>query len=162
MLDQAQVTHRLQIAQKIPFLKDLSAAQVNRVIKSGKIESVDAGKRLCKAGDHSNAMWILLAGKLSILDGETVLATLEAVDIAGEMGLVTGLPRSTTIQVTANVVLVEIQKLRLDALVKDDLDLERKLYRNMLQSLCGKLRQNNAQMTQAGTTLEREIAASLT
>ena len=72
MLD--QVSHRLKIAQKIPFLKDLSAGQVNRVIQSGKIGSVDAGNQLCKAGDHSNAMWILLGGQLSIQDGETVLA----------------------------------------------------------------------------------------
>ena len=162
MLDQAQVTHRLRIAQKIPFLKDLSAGQVNRVLQSGNLQSVDAGKLLCKAGDHSSAMWVLLGGQLSIRDGETVLATIDAVDLAGEMGLITGLPRSATILVAQDAVVLQIQKLRLDALLKDDIDLERKLYRNMLQSLCGKLRQNNAQMTQAGSTLEREIAASLT
>tara|TARA_Y100000590_G_scaffold215295_1_gene243994 strand:- start:194 stop:655 length:462 start_codon:yes stop_codon:yes gene_type:complete len=153
MLDQAQVSHRLKIAQKIPFLKDLSADQVNRVLNSGKLGSMDAGNRLCKAGEHSNAMWVLLGGELLIKDGETILATLEAVDLAGEMSLITGLPRSATILVTKDAVLLEIQKLRLDALLKDDIDLERKLYRNMLQSLCGKLRQNNAQMTQEGTTL---------
>jgi len=162
MLDQAQVSHRLRIAQKITFLKDLSAGQVDRVLQSGKIQSIDAGKVLCKAGDHSNAMWILLGGQLSVQDRETVLAVLDPVDLAGEMGLITSLPRSATIHVTKDAIVLEIQKLRLDALLKEDIDLERKLYRNMLQSLCGKLRQNNAQMTQAGTTLEREIAASLT
>ena len=139
MLDQAQVSHRLKIAQKIPFLKDLSTDQVNRVLNSGKLGSMDAENRLCKAGEHRNAMWVLLGRELSIKDGETILATLEAVDLAGEMGLITGLPRSATILVTKDAVLLEIQKLRLDALLKDDIDLERKLYRNMLQSLCGKL-----------------------
>ena len=162
MLTPEQVSHRLRIAQKIPFLKDLSADQVNRVIQAGKMMSIDAERRLCKSGEHSNAMWLLLAGELSVRDGEIALATIESIDIVGEMGLITGMPRSASIVVTQDAVLLEIGKLRLEALLKNDIDLERKLYRNMLQSLCSKLRLTTSHLKQNAPKLERELAASLT
>lgn len=56
---------------------------------------------------------------------------------------------------------LEIKRLRLDALLRDDIDLERKLYRNMLGSLCGNLRDSNSQLL-AGTKKEKGIAATVT
>ena len=64
----------------------------------------------------------------------------EPVEIVGEMGLITGLSRSATIRAEKDVVFLEIAKLRLEALMRNDIDVERKLYRNMLRSLCGKLK----------------------
>jgi CRP/FNR family cyclic AMP-dependent transcriptional regulator len=116
---------------------------------------------LCKAGDKSGSLWILLAGALVVFKGEIQLTTIHSVEIVGEMGLVTGLSRSATISAKQDVVLLEIQKLHLDKLMKDDIDLERKLYRNMLRSLCEKLRSTSSQLAESATKTDREIMASL-
>ena len=161
MLSSAQLFHRLKIASKIPFMADLSAGQIERVLQAGKMISIDGEKLVCKAGDNSNSLWILLAGELDILKGEILLTTIESVEIVGEMGVITGLSRSATIKAKRDVVLLEIQKLRLDKLMKDDIDLERKLYRNMLRSLCEKLRSTSSQLAEGATKTDREIMASL-
>ena len=77
------------------------------------------------------------------------------------MGVITGLSRSATIKAKRDVVLLEIQKLRLDKLMKDDIDVERKLYRNMLRSLCEKLRSTSSEMAEGATKTDREIMALL-
>ena len=161
MLSPVQVSHKLKIASKIPFMSDLSAGQIDRVLEAGRMISIDGGQVVCKAGDNSNSLWILLAGKLVVLQGEILLTTIESVEIVGEMGLITGLSRSATISAKQDVVLLEIQKLRLDKLMKDDIDLERKLYRNMLRSLCEKLRSTSTQLAEGATKTDREIMASL-
>ncbi len=161
MLSPAQVSHRLKIASKIPFMDDLSASQIDRLLQSGKIRSLDAGQFLCKAGDNSNALWILLAGKLSILSGDFELTVIDRVDILGEMGLVTGLSRSASMKAIQDVVLLEILKLRLDSLLKKDIDLERKVYRNMMRSLCQKLRSTSTRLAEDMTKADREVMAAL-
>ena len=161
MLSPEQISHRVKIAAKIPFMNDLSASQIERVLKSGSIKSMDARAPLCKAGDKSIALWILLAGQLCVKNDGKELAIINAVDIVGEMGVITGLSRSATIHTTMDVVFLEIPKLRLEAMMKNDIDLERKLYRNMLRSLCEKLRSTSSRLAEGATPVDREIMASL-
>lgn len=161
MLSPDQISHRLKIAAKIPFMADLSAAQIDRLLRSGKIRSLDSRAVLCNGGDRSTALWILLNGKLCVRKEDVELSVIEPVEIVGEMGVITGLSRSASIHAVDDVVILEIQRLRLDALMKDDLDLERKLYRNMLRSLCEKLRSTSSRLAEGATPIDKEIMVSL-
>lgn len=161
MLTADQISHRLKIAAKIPFMEGLSAGQIDQVLKSGKIDSLDAGQVLCNGGDRSNALWVLLAGKVSVVGDGFELAEIEAVEILGEMGVITGLSRSATMITKQDVVVLEIPKLRLELVMREDIDLERKLYRNMLRSLCEKLRSTSSRLAEGATAVDKEIMASL-
>jgi len=57
------------------------------------------GAVLCRAGDHSDSLYLIERGLLHVLDGDTaaLLGRQRAGDVAGEVGLLTGEPRSATL-----------------------------------------------------------------
>ncbi|WP_051063502.1 cyclic nucleotide-binding domain-containing protein [Ilumatobacter nonamiensis] len=63
--------------------------------------SFDGGEVLMRAGSSAREMVIVLEGQLSVLFGDTEIATIDAGGFAGEMGLLAGMPRNAT--VTAKV-----------------------------------------------------------
>ena len=70
------------------------------------------------------------------------------------MGVVTSQPRSATIEVSQDATFLSIGKMPFDVLMKNDIDMAVKIYRNMLEALSQKLRDNNVRSA-------REIAASV-
>ena len=120
----------------------------------------EQGHILANDGDKSTAMYILLTGSLAIKSSEVELARVRAVDIVGEMGVVTNEPRCATIEVAEGASVMLISKIQFDAILRKDVDMAAKIYRNMVNSLCQKLRENNAQLAQSRSEAEREMAAS--
>ena len=155
------VSANLKIAEKIPFFRGLSMNQVKQVLHAGQIASFEPGKRLCKDGDKSTEMFILLAGELLIKGGDSELAVIHPVEIVGEMGVVTNQPRSATIEVSEDATFLSIGKTSFDVLMKNDIDMAVKIYRNLLESLSQKLRDNNVRVTESALASAREIAASV-
>ena len=137
-----------KIVEKIPFFRNLSSGQIKQLLHAGKMHTKDAGEMLCQRGDKSTELYLLLSGELAIKDGDTELARIAAVDIVGEMGVVTSQPRSASIEVSEASTLLSISKIRFDAILKGDIDMAAKIYRNMLDSLCEKLRQANVHISQ--------------
>ena len=150
-----------KIVEKIPFFRRLSLHQVQQVLHAGQMMTYEEGQLLCKDGDKSTAMYILLAGELLIKDGDTELARIKPVDIVGEMGLITNEPRCATIEVANNATLLSIGKIQLEVLLKNDIDMALKVYKNMLHSLSQKLRKNNTRLTRSQSAASRQIAASV-
>ncbi len=150
-----------KIVEKIPFFRKLSLNQVKQVLHAGQMTTYDEGQMVCKDGDKSTAMYILLAGELAIKDGDTELARIRPVDIVGEMGLITNEPRCATIEAVKSATLLTIGKIHLEVLLKNDIDMALKVYKNMLDSLSQKLRDNNTRLTQGQSAASRQIAASV-
>ena len=151
----------LKIAEKIPFLRRLSPNQISKVLHAGQMNTYEAGRLLCKEGNKSTEMFILLSGELAIRDGDTELARVTPVEIVGEMGLVTNQPRSATIAVVQAATCLSINKIQFDVLLKNDIDMAVKIYKNMLDSLSQKLRNNNVRLSDNMAASEKEIAASV-
>ena len=81
--------------QKIPLFEDLPPSTLRMVLSISTKVSLDKGAALCKKGDQSDAMFILLSGKLSVMgSGSEPIATIEPVSSIGEMGVFTGELRS--------------------------------------------------------------------
>jgi CRP-like cAMP-binding protein len=138
-----------KIVEKIPFFRHLSSGQIQQLLHAGQMHTKDAGEMLCHRGDKSTEIYLLLSGKLSVKDGDTELAKVLPVDIVGEMGVVTNQPRSAAIEVWKSATLLSISKIRFDAILKKDVDMAAKIYRNMLESLSRKLRDTNEQLTKS-------------
>ena len=119
---------------------------MQQVLKAGSLETMQAGQVLCRDGEKSTAIYILLAGELVVKDGDTELARIEPVDIVGEMGVVTNQPRCATIEAAGNVTMIAVNKMHFDVLLKNDVDMAARIYRNMLSSLSQKLRSNNTRL----------------
>ena len=115
---------------------------------------------MCRDGDKSTALNILLVGRLVVRTGEVDLSHVDPVEIIGEMGVITGMPRSATVEAEINVRLFVISKVDFNALLDANEGLAVKIYKITINSLCHKLRHNNANLVRAQLQASYEIAAS--
>ena len=135
--------------------------QVQQVLKVGSLEMLPEKHILCKDGENSTALYVLLAGELVVTDGNTELARIEPVDIVGEMGVVTNQPRCATIEVCRDATVISVGKMQFDVLLKNDVDMAARIYRNMLNSLSEKLRSNNQRLKRDQSSGNHLVAASV-
>ena len=132
-----------KITDKVPAFRDLTTRQLHGMIQAGETIVSEQGTVLCKEGETSTDMFILLSGELSVETNNMQLTAVKTSDIVGEMSLITGLPRSATIKVVKEATLFIVRKQEFDSLMRENADLAAKVYRNMLLSLCSKLRDTN-------------------
>ena len=130
------------------------------MLEAGEVIECKKGKVLCRDGDKSTALYILLVGRLLVRTGEVNLSSVDPVDIVGEMGVITGMPRSATVEAEDNVRLLVISKVDFDALLSTNEGLAVVIYKSTIASLCQKLRDNNANLVRAQLQASYEIAAS--
>ncbi|MBT3605545.1 MAG: cyclic nucleotide-binding domain-containing protein [Candidatus Latescibacteria bacterium] len=161
MLKKIDVTRHIKIVEKIPFVRNLSLHQMQQVLQAGSLETHPVGHLLCKDGEKSTAMYILLAGELAVRDGSTLLANVMPVDIVGEMGVITNQSRCATIEVVRDVTVIKVGKMQFDALLKQDVDMAARIYKNMLDSLSQKLRSNNERLSESKGQDNLLLAASV-
>ena len=137
----------IQIIGKIPMFSGLSPAQALQILKICKPLSFAQKETLCAHGTKSTEMFVLLTGTLFVtaLDG-TVLTKLSPITIVGEMGLVTGQPRSATVMAESQISVFEISKLKFDILMKKYPEIGFKIYRNIIHILSERLDNNNTQL----------------
>ena len=127
------------------IFKDLKKTEVSRIVDSGMIRTIDAGKVLFRKGDIGHEMFIVLKGKVHIIDEmqdkKKILAELGTGEIFGEMAMFEQRTRS------AHAVVKEpsqILVLSEDALVKLlEKKIPRKFLANVIAVLCHRLRVTN-------------------
>jgi len=134
-----------EVRDKIPFLSDLSNDQVQSLIDVGNLIELDVGQTLCHEGDTSSVFFILLSGILKVRTGETLIGKIQAVDVVGEMGFITGMPRSATLEVEQAARLIAIAKDDFDSLLEEDDHMAAIVYRRFVDVLCYRLRESNIQ-----------------
>ena len=149
-----------KLIEKIPFFSGLSHHQVQQVLRTGELKTRRQGEFLFKEEDKSTEIYIVLAGELRVIGREVELARIRPVEIVGEMGVITGVPRCAAVEVVADVKLMEISKIRLDILFKKDVEMAANIYKNLLDVVTHRLRENNTQLIEDRTASGREIAAS--
>ena len=86
------------IIERVEVFKRLSMGEAQRLLKLCSYQAYGANEMVYRVGDASEEMLILLQGKLQVLteDG-TVLGEILPGSVTGEMGILTGEPRSATI-----------------------------------------------------------------
>lgn len=127
------------------IFKDLKKSEISRIVDSGMIRTIDAGKVLFRKGDIGHEMFIVLKGKVHIIDEmqdkKKILAELGTGEIFGEMAMFEQRTRS------AHAVVKEpsqILVLSEDALVKLlEKKIPRKFLANVIAVLCHRLRITN-------------------
>ena len=157
-----------RVIEKIPVFSDLSPYQVQQFLKGCKSRTYKAGQVLCKAGEPSNEMFILVTGALSVTTSDGVeLTHIGPAGTVGEMGLVTNMPRCATITAVTSVNVLIINRGHFTKLLKEDADMGMKIYHNLLQILVSRLRENNQYLSRSlqeakksRTEFAKQIAAS--
>jgi CRP-like cAMP-binding protein len=131
---QKDAKERIQLLSKCDLLRNLPPEEVERILPVVRTRHLDDGEILFHAGDAGDALYIVTQGKVDVLSaaagehpnghitGER-LAELGEGQAFGEMALLSGEPRTATIQSAAQTDLLEIGKEDFDRLVANNREL---------------------------------------
>ncbi len=128
---QQDAKETIQLLSKCDLLRHLPAEEIERILPSVRTRHLDNGEIPFRAGDAVDALYIVAQGGVDVLSataGEHLnghvsgkkLAELGEGQAFGEMALLSGEPRTTTIQSNAQTELLEIGKEDFDHLVAND------------------------------------------
>ena len=137
----------VQVLRKIPIFKGLSPSQVKKILGLCVHKSYTLGSQVCRSNSPSDEMYILLSGELVVVTGEGIrVATILPVTTVGEMGVITGQPRSATVEVSKQSNIFVVKKRSFDAMLRDDGNVRATVYKNIIDVLSEKLNNDNVRL----------------
>ena len=144
------------ILQKLFIFRDCRAAHIREVLKICSSRAFTKGESLCKHGEKSEEMFIVLSGRVQIdaADGSPLLSE-TAVTIIGEAGMLTGERRLATVTAQTDVKTLAIGRSTLMPKFGEDPVLASLIYRNVLFMERSKLIASNQRIAQ----LLQDVAA---
>lgn len=145
-MDQTQAQRVRAVIEKVRVFRRFSVGEAQQLIKLCQYKSYGRNEIVYRAGDKSDEMLILLQGSLRVInESGTVLGTIQPGSTTGEMGVLTGEPRSATILAIEESSGFVIRKQDLTRFLRDD-GVRLKVYENMVDILCERLSAANVQM----------------
>jgi len=136
-----------QLLKKIPIFDGLPPSQVRQLLSICRNGLLEEGERIFMSDTPSDEMYILLTGQLSVVTAEGLrVATILPVTTVGEMGVITGQPRSATVEAIKKARILTIKKPLLDQLMFNDTQIRNRIYRNIVQILADKLINDNVHL----------------
>ncbi len=137
----------IQALRKIPIFNGLAPTQVRKVLGLCHHRTYEPGERVCESGTKPDEMYVLLSGELAIITPEGLkVATILPVTTVGEMGVITGQPRVASVEVTRSGALFTIRKVQFDAILREDDDMQAKVFRAIIDVLSEKLSNDNVRL----------------
>ena len=137
----------VQVLRKIPIFKGLSPSRVKSILGLCVHKSYKLGSQVCRSNSPSDEMYILISGQLSIVTGEGIrVATIFPVTTVGEMGVITGEPRSATVEASKQSNIFVVRKAAFDGMLSDDGDMRATVYKNIIDVLSVKLNNDNVRL----------------
>ena len=130
----------MQMVQRIRVFQGLELQEVQRLLAICHLQVYGEGQPIYTVGKPSEDMVILLRGELVVASNEGhVLGKIHAGTSTGEVGVFTGRPRSANVTPSVESTGLVIHKSDMDALLKEDRQLETRVLRNLLGLLCDRL-----------------------
>ena len=134
----------VQVLKKIPLFRGLAPSQVQQIVGLCVGKTYEAETTICHSDVASNAMYILVTGKLRVITGDGIeVAWLSPVTTVGEMGMITQQTRSATVIATETSHVLTIQKKTFELLLHQNLGLQAKIYHNIIDVLSEKIVNDN-------------------
>jgi CRP-like cAMP-binding protein len=99
----------------------LSAAEVEAIAAIVQSRTIPAGKELFREGDAGDGLYLLVSGEVNVIkqgvEGEHLLAKLEAGAVLGEMSLITSDARSATGRAVGDAIVLHLPAAQFRTLV---------------------------------------------
>jgi CRP-like cAMP-binding protein len=152
----------LKVIEKIPMFSRVGAASASAVLQACEFRALDSGQRLCKVGEPSDEMAVLLSGSLGVYtEGDVQIATIAPVAPVGEMGLITGQARSATVCALEKCSLLILRKPAFERLMRGNVHICRQVFGNVVDILATRERDMRLREIEAGgqiDAMERQLA----
>ncbi len=137
----------LQFIQKIPVFSNLSLYKAKIILSLCSKLVLQEGDKLCKQGDESNSMFILLQGKLGVrIKNSAPIATIYPVSSIGEMGVFTGEPRTATVEAMEKSNLMCLKRTDIEKLIEKDNHFGISIMRKVIQILSERICADNVKI----------------
>jgi len=145
-LEREQAQRVKTIVEKVRVFRRFSIAEAQRMVKLCTYKTYGASELIYRIGEPSKEMLILLSGRLNALNNEgTVLGEILPGTTTGEMGVLTGEPRSASILAAEKSAGFVITKPDMETFLRDD-TVRLKVFENMVDLLCKRLTGANLQI----------------
>ena len=142
-----QKVRLLQFIQKIPVFSNLSLYKAKIILSLCSKLVLNEGDILCKQGDESNSMFILLQGKLGVkIKHSAPIATIYPVSSIGEMGVFTGEPRTATVEALEKSNLLCLKRIDIEKLIERDNHFGISIMRKVIQILSERICEDNVKI----------------
>jgi CRP-like cAMP-binding protein len=116
-----------ELADEVLFLPEATASDWARILSHCKTARMGPGDELVRAGDRERALWLLADGAVFVMDGETVVKTVEAPSVLGEIAFLDGGPRSAGLVAATDAEVAKFDLEAFDALAAEDGELARRM-----------------------------------
>ncbi|MEW6757574.1 MAG: cyclic nucleotide-binding domain-containing protein [Acidobacteriota bacterium] len=139
-----------EMLSKIPLLQGLEGAEFEQMARRFAVENYPAGSTILEQGYGGLKLYVLVEGKTRIfrtLNGSrVVITTLEPPETFGEVSILDGDPASATVEAESDVVVLTLGRDEFYDLMEASPELAAKVYRNLLRTLCQRLRTTTNQV----------------
>jgi CRP-like cAMP-binding protein len=133
--------------EKVQVFRGFSVTEAQHLIKLCRPQSYAVDEVVYEVGKPSTEMFIVLQGKLVALNETgTILGDIFPGSTTGEMGVLTGCPRSATVVATEDTRGFVIETAQLESLMRSDADIRMKVLENIVELLCDRVIGANAQI----------------
>lgn len=134
----------IAIVKKVPILIGLAPTQIKKILTACLSRTFNANEVVSARGTPSDEMLVLLAGELSVNkpDG-AIVAVLSPVTTVGEVALITRQPHEMDVVATKRCSVLAIPRTRFDALLREDVDMALRIYRNIITLMASRFTRDN-------------------
>jgi CRP-like cAMP-binding protein len=128
----------------VPFFSALPDEVLADLAPRAREVTVPAGQAVFHKGDSGDRMYIIIGGEVRVHDGEHEMNYLRGGDIFGETAALDGLPRVATVTAVLDLVLLEIDRTTLFALMRESIPAMEGIVRGLTRWVRPTLRQSSA------------------
>jgi CRP-like cAMP-binding protein len=154
---------RLEVLEKVPLFAGLSRRQLGKVLVKFFEKEYQPGETIFNEGEPGKALFIILAGRVSICralnEGEELLATLGAGGYFGELALIDDQPRFATVRTMEASRLLILYRSDFEGLMEGQRTLAIQVMGNLLKTLAGYVRRAQSQRNGRNSTIVGQTAA---
>jgi CRP-like cAMP-binding protein len=128
----------VEFLRQVPLFARLPESELRKIARAMKERRFGRNQVLFRQGDPADSLYLVVSGRMRIsaadhLGREKVLAFAGSGEVVGEMGLLSGEPRSATAVASTEARLLQLRKSEFDSLIANNLDLMRDLARAVVR-----------------------------
>jgi CRP-like cAMP-binding protein len=116
-----QVHHIIEFLRDVPLFGSMSDDQLDHIRRELEPFSLPAGEVLIREGEAGDALYVIAGGRLEALisDPPARIGEITTGEIVGETALLTGAPRSATVQAVTNTHGYRLERARVLQIIED-------------------------------------------
>jgi len=143
---EASAEAKIKMLGTVPAFAFLSYKELIRVINTGELTKLGAGKEIWHEGASGDEMMLILSGSVEIIKNGKRLNVLKKGDVIGEMSMIDSAPRSASVVTVEPTNLLAFPREALFALLREETELAVKFLWGVTMEMNKRLRSVSAQI----------------